>query len=122
MNDNMLFFGNLTTDNVMKASKIIRMLVQVKDRGIDTVLFLNIDGVKIADNNYTEVCPVTEKPISAILKNYLNKGGKILIGPDCMKVAGVKKDNIIEGITIVTDPDILFNILLKDNVRIISYS
>jgi predicted peroxiredoxin len=118
-----IFFGNLTTDNAMKASKIIRMLIQMEDRGVKTTLFLNINGVKIADKtNYVEKCPVTGKAITDLLKSYMAKNGKILIGPDCMKLAGVNKDSILDGITIITDPDILFNVLLNENLTIISYS
>lgn len=81
-------------------------------RGYETVVWLNSDGVRLADAKAKEIQAVK------MLKEFLAKGGKVYVCPVCAKKLGVKE--LIKGAQ-WANPDIIFSLISQDKVKVISF-
>lgn len=110
--DNILLVVNLTSDKGMMPMMAIRFAGVSLSRGNQTVLWLNSEGVRIA-NAKAKPTEVTQ-----MLKEFISKGGKVYVCPVCAEKLGVKQ--LIEGAEFAR-PDIIFGLLSQDRVRILSW-
>lgn len=103
---------NLTTEKAPSAVMAIRFATISLQRGNETVLWLNSEGVRLAD--------AKAKPTQAgkILRDFISKGGKVYVCPHCAQMLGVKE--LINGAEF-GKPDTIFGLLSEDRVRVISW-
>ncbi|MEZ0360846.1 MAG: DsrE family protein [Hydrogenobacter sp.] len=81
-------------------------------KGYETVVWINSEGVKLADAKAKEVQAVK------MLKEFLSKGGKVYVCPICAKKLGVRE--LIKGAQ-WANPDIIFSLISQDRARVISF-
>ena len=91
--DNQKLFVNLSSDGINRATMAIsfstRVLVEEK---IPVTIFLNVDEVRLADNNIPKPTHVNGKSTKTMLSYFMKKGGQVIVCPMCMKsVGGMKK-------------------------------
>lgn len=110
--DNIKLVINLTVDKAPHAVMAIRFATLSLQRGNETVLWLNSEGVRLAD--------AKAKPTQAsnMLKEFISKGGKVYVCPHCAQMLGVKE--LVKGAE-YSKPDVIFGLLSEDRVRIISW-
>ncbi|MFN3814077.1 MAG: DsrE family protein [Aquificaceae bacterium] len=110
--DNIQLVVNLTKDKAPSAVMAMRFASISLGRGNPTVIWLNSEGVRLAD--------AKAKPTEAkkMLEEFIAKGGKVYVCPHCAKMFGVKE--LIKGAEF-GNPDIIFGLLSEDRVRIISW-
>ena len=110
--DNLTVMVNLTKDKTPSAVMAIRFAMVSLDRGNKTVIWLNSEGVRLAD--------AKGKPSQAgkMLQEFIAKGGKVYVCPHCAKMLGVKE--LIKGAEF-GKPDIVFGVLSEERVRVISW-
>jgi predicted peroxiredoxin len=66
--------------------------------GQDVLLWLTLDGVKLAKHNGGEgLQPKSFPAIQELLDNFTSSGGKIGVCPPCAKTHDVSEDNMIEN-------------------------
>ncbi|MCX7738921.1 MAG: DsrE family protein [Hydrogenothermaceae bacterium] len=107
--DNITILINLTKDKGQTVDMAFSFLEVSLQRGNETVIWLNSDGVKIASQGSKE---------AAKIKEFISKGGKVYVCPVCAKKAGVTK--LVEGAEFA-NPDIIFTLLSKDKTRVVSW-
>jgi predicted peroxiredoxin len=93
---------NLTTakDNADKTVVAFVVANAGVAAGQDVVIFLNIEGVRLATPGYTDdIVSEGFKPLKDLLASFIDNGGKIWVCPPCFNARGLNKDNLIHGAT-----------------------
>ncbi len=80
------------------------MGLQAAKKGYDVELILLSDAVHLVEKGYADKIDIGEpfKPLSTLLPEYLEAGGKIKVCSACMKHNNVEEDNIIEDSEIIS--------------------
>ncbi|WP_022850058.1 hypothetical protein [Limisalsivibrio acetivorans] len=108
-------FVNLTSDEGWRAAKALRFSTQALMRGHAVTILLNIRAVFVAD--------ITKKGFDDerdLIRGVIEKGGRILIGPDCMNEAGMPAENVMKGVETAT-ADSVFEAAMAEDAKIISW-
>jgi sulfur relay (sulfurtransferase) complex TusBCD TusD component (DsrE family) len=110
-------FINLTTDEARRAAMAIGFATRVReDKKIPVTIFLNVEGVRLADKNIAH-CGASQD----MLKEFIRDGGRVIICPMCMQaVGGMDKDDLISGVELGS-PEVTWPALFDDNVTVLSY-
>lgn len=92
-NPNESLFVNLTSDDVNRAAMAIMFATMTKKQsGIDVTIFLNVEGVRLADNQRPAAIWVGgmegPKTVHEILSAFMAAGGTVIACPMCMKNVG----------------------------------
>ncbi|RME10777.1 MAG: hypothetical protein D6804_04020, partial [Aquificota bacterium] len=103
---------NLTRDKAPSALMAIRFATISLQRGNETVLWLNSEGVRLAD------AKAKHAQTGKMLRDFISKGGKVYVCPHCAQMLGVRE--LIEGAEF-GKPDTIFGLLSEDRVRVISW-
>ncbi|MEJ2006174.1 MAG: DsrE family protein, partial [Cyclobacteriaceae bacterium] len=93
---------NLTSD-VNEEPESSLMALHFADKALENdipvTVFMNVRGVKLASNASADVVFNGEN-LQGIIKSILNKGGKVVACPMCMKVQGVEESELMDGIEV----------------------
>ena len=91
---------NLTTakDNPDKTTVAFVVANAGVAAGQEVVIFLNIEGVRLATPGYADdITSEGFKPLKELLASFLDNSGKIWVCPPCFNARGLDKDNLIAG-------------------------
>jgi predicted peroxiredoxin len=115
-------FVNLTSDEVNRAGMALTFSTRVlQEKKIPVTIFLNVDGVRIADKTLPSPQHPMGKSLQQMLANFIKAGGQVIACPMCMKyVGGLSKENLLEGVE-VGGPDVTWPALFSDNTTVMSY-
>ena len=115
-------FVNITSDDINKAAMAISFSTKIRtEKKIPVTIFLNVEGVRIADKNIPEHKHSTGKSLKEMLASFMNAGGKVIVCPMCMKnVGGLSKDDLIEGV-VVGGSDVTWPALFAKGTTVLSY-
>ena len=120
--DGQKLFVNITSDDINKAAMAIGFSTKVRmEKKIPVTIFLNVEGVRIADKNIPEHKHSTGKSLKEMLAGFMQAGGKVIVCPMCMKnVGGLTKDDLIEGV-VVGGSDVTWPALFAEGTTVLSY-
>lgn len=110
--DNITVVVNLTRDKAPSAVMAIRFATVSLERGNPTVVWLNSEGVRLAD------AKAKPSQASKMLQEFISKGGKVYVCPHCANALGVKE--LVKGAEF-GKPDVVFGLLSEERVRVISW-
>jgi len=115
-------FVNLSSDEINRAAMAINFSTRVlKQKKIPVTIFLNVEGVRIADKNLPHHKHINGQSTQEMLKAFIAAGGKVIICPMCMKNVGrLTPDDIVDGV-VVGGSDVTWPALFDDGVRVLSY-
>jgi len=115
-------FVNLTSDNLDRAAMAINFSTRVRqEKNIQVTLFLNVEGVRIADKRIPEKKHANGQSLKQMLNKFIQSGGKVIVCPMCMKnVAGMSKSDLVSGV-VVGGSDITWPALFAENTTVLSY-
>ena len=110
-------FINLTSDDGPRAAMAIGFGTKLlQDKKMPVTIFLNVEGVRLANKNIAQ-CKASQE----LLRTFIQHGGRVVICPMCMQnVGGMDKDDLISGVT-MGGPDVTWPALFDDNVTVLSY-
>ena len=110
-------FINLTTDEARRAAMAIGFATKVREeKKIPVTIFLNVEGVRLADKNIAH-CGTSQD----MLKEFIRDGGRVIICPMCMQNVGrMDKDDLISGVE-MGGPEVTWPALFDDDVTVLSY-
>lgn len=113
---------NITSDELDRAAMAISFAERMlKEQGMPVTIFLNVEGVRLADKNIPQNVHVSGQTLQAMLQTFIADGGTVLVCPMCMKnVGGMTEADLIDG-AVVSSPDLIGSALFADNVRVLSY-
>ncbi|RLA45530.1 MAG: hypothetical protein DRR06_07085 [Gammaproteobacteria bacterium] len=102
LDKNQKLFVNLTSNEINRAAMAIsystKVLTQLE---IPVTIYLNVEGVWLADKNIPEHKHVSGKSLKEMLSGFMKAGGKVILCGMCMEnIGGITKDEVIEGVEI----------------------
>ena len=115
-------FVNLTSDEINRATMAIVFSTNIlTKKKIPVTIFLNVEGVRIADKTLPEHKHANGKSTKEMLSAFIKAGGRVIVCPMCMKnVGGINKDDLLDGIEI-GGPDVTWPALFADDTTVLSY-
>lgn len=115
-------FVNLSSDEINRAAMAINFSTRVlKQKKIPVTIFLNVEGVRIADKNLPHHKHINGQSTQEMLQAFIDAGGKVIICPMCMKNVGrLTPEDILDGV-VVGGSDVTWPALFADDVRVLSY-
>ena len=112
---------NLISNKEINAGKALRTGRKFLAADWQVVLSMNIDAVKLLDPvASSQLCPVAGKPLVQLLKTYQADGGRVLVGAECLSLAGLSAENLFPGMELASFP-LLEEILARPNVRTMTW-
>ena len=116
---NQKLFVNLTSDEMNRASMAIGFSTKIlQEKKIPVTIFLNVEGVRLADKSIPEHKHANGKSLKEMLAGFMKAGGRVLVCPMCMEnVGGLSKDGLIEGVEVGGTGPALF----ADGTTVLSY-
>lgn len=115
-------FVNLSSDEINRATMAIGFSTKVlTEKKIPVTIFLNVEGVRIADKSIPEHKHANGKSTKEMLSAFMKAGGRVIVCPMCMNnVGGIKKNEIIEGVGI-GGPNVTWPALFAEDTTVLSY-
>jgi predicted peroxiredoxin len=115
-------FVNLSTDEINHAGMAVSFATKVLQNTEKPVtIFLNVDGVRLADTSIPQNTHKSGKTLDQMLTNFMAEGGVVLICPFCMKnVGGIAEDQLLEGV-IIGSPEYTWSAMFAEDVTVLSY-
>lgn len=114
-------FYNVTTDDAWTAGMSLAQANVAASRGHPVTLFLNIRAVRLADADAVQgTFGPSGKTPAQLITALLAKGQTVLVCGTCMKVGGMEKDDLLEGVT-MANPDLTFGALNRPGTIALSY-
>jgi predicted peroxiredoxin len=115
-------FVNLTSDEVKRAGMAIGFSHRIlKERKVPVTIFLNVEGVRLADTSVPQAAYPNGKTPAEMLRAFIADGGTVIACPMCMKnVGGTDPGQLLEGVQ-TGGPDVTWPALFAPGTRVISY-
>ncbi|MCB2262247.1 MAG: DsrE family protein [Candidatus Thiosymbion ectosymbiont of Robbea hypermnestra] len=116
-------FVNLTSDELNRATMALGFSTKIlTQKKIPVTIFLNVEGVRIADKNITEHKHANGKSLKEMLATFLSEGGRVTICKMCMKnVAGMSEEDLVSGVEVGSCPDVTWPALSAEGTTVLSY-
>lgn len=112
---------NLASGALPRQGKGLRMGRKFLDAGWPVTLSLNVDAVSLVDPARTdEIDPVSGRPLQKILAAFAADGGRVIVGAECMKAAGLSPGNLPAGMEVATLEKVA-ELLADPDVRTLSW-
>lgn len=120
--DGQKMFVNLSSDELNRAAMAIGFSTNVlQKKKIPVTLFLNVDGVRIADKAIPEHRHANGKSLKEMLSDFMSAGGRVIVCPMCMNnVGGMTHADLIPGVE-VGGPDVTWPALFAPGTTVLSY-
>ena len=115
-------FVNLTSDDLDRAAMAINFSTRVRQqKNIPVTLFLNVQGVRIADKRLPQKIHPNGKTLKQMLSIFMESGGKVIVCPMCMKnVGGMTSENLVAG-AVVGSADNTWPAMFAEDATVLSY-
>ncbi|MGI9316673.1 MAG: DsrE family protein [bacterium] len=115
-------FVNLTSDDIDRAAMAINFSTRVlTKKDIPVTIFLNVEGVRIADKNIPGHQHAKGKSLKEMLVAFIDQGGKVIVCPMCMQnVGGMSEQDLIDG-AVVGDAGITWPAMFDEDTTVLSY-
>jgi predicted peroxiredoxin len=115
------FLLNLTSDAFSSPHNTLmglHLAQKALSGGINATVFLNVDGVKLMAAGADTISFHNEN-LHEVLKAFMNEGGKVLACPHCMEVHGIADTELVEGVIVAKDDQLLEK--LKEGPTVFTY-
>jgi len=93
---------NLSSDDLNRAGMALGFSTKIlTQKKIPVTVFLNVEGVRIADRNIPEHKHANGKSLKEMLETFLFEGGRVIICKMCMKnVGGMEEKDLVSGVEV----------------------
>ena len=110
-------FINLISCNGFNVGKALRIGRRFLAADWKVVLSMNIEAVKLLDPAVGELlCPVAKKSLISMVKAFQVDGGRVLVGTECLTLAGMGEGNLLPGMELAKFP-VMEEILSRPKTR-----
>ncbi len=111
--------GNYTND-LHAAFMAVKLATLFTEKGAETTLFVNLEGVRIVDKRTPNNLKWGTSPeIGGLYDKFIEAGGKTVVCPHCAMAAGLEADNLRKGASIA-DTEALATLFLEAD-KVIDY-
>jgi predicted peroxiredoxin len=103
-------------DDLLAVTTAFHLAEHSLAHGRTAVLFFNVHGPVVASKRLPETAKLgDDPPIRRQLAELIRKGVKVYVCPYCVKVAGLRKEDLVPGVEMAT-PEKIFAHLHADSV------
>lgn len=115
-------FINLTSREMNRAAMAIVFGHKVlTKKQMPVTIFLNVDGVHLANRNMPQNLHSSGKSLQEMLKGFMADGGRVIVCPMCMKnVGAMSEKDLIDGV-VLGGPKTTWKALFADDVTEMSF-
>jgi predicted peroxiredoxin len=114
-------FYNVTTDETWAAGMATGQADMAMKSGYKVVVFLNVRGVYLASKSRAQdIFSGTGKTARDMLTGLMKGGARVIICPMCLKKAGIKDADLLDGVE-MGGPKVTFPLMTADDTVVISY-
>jgi predicted peroxiredoxin len=114
-------FVNLTSSEMNRSVMAISIAQKALAKSMPVTIFLNVEGVRLADVGLPLSRHVTGKTPREMLQEFMNAGGKVYACQMCMNlVGGFQEEELMKGVE-VADESNLFPLLFASDTKVLSY-
>lgn len=112
---------SLVSAETANLAKGLRMARKFGEAGWAVTLLLTVGGVALlTPRGAAALCPVQAKPLGALLAGVLQGGCRVLVGGECLKLAGLAPGDLPAGVGVAA-VDVLEGVLLQPGLRIMTW-
>ena len=112
---------NLISSNGFNVGKAIRIGRKFLSVDWQVILSMNIEAVKLLDLDVgQQLCPVAGNPLIGLVKAFQVDGGRVLVGTECLALAGLKEENLLPGMEMAKFP-VMEEILGRPETRTMTW-
>lgn len=113
---------NLTQSETSRAAMAVFLAeTMMTEKGLHAAIFLNVDGVRLADKHLPGNTYVDGQTVQQKLQSFMKAGGKVYVCPMCMKnVGGMEEGDLIAGAQVAT-VEAVYDALYEYDTRVLSY-
>ena len=111
-------FVNISTTDPELMYAAVRIAKVAAQRGHGVTLLLRVGAIDFARKN--KDYPIFGTTIKQKLRDLMETGSQVIVGGGCLKLKGIPRTDLMEGVTVGT-PDIVMGALFKKDTRILSY-
>ncbi len=112
---------NLISDREPNIAKALRFGNKFLAAGWDVTLSINVEAVALLNPGAgLGPCPVTGKPLRAILDAFMAGGGRVLVGAECLKLAGLGQD-VLTGSMVPAETALWQELLARPGTVVFTY-
>ncbi len=106
------------TDDLHSASMGMSLARMLQKKGASVTVFLDREGVRLADDDMPKSLGWGRKaePVVEIMSDFAKAGGRVLLCPHCAMMAGIERDDLVEGSMIASEEDVAELFLSADKV------
>ncbi|PID80965.1 hypothetical protein CSB20_04830 [bacterium DOLZORAL124_64_63] len=98
-------FINLISAAPENTGKALRAGRKFLGAGWQVTLSINVEAVRILDPGIgNQLCPVAGKPVADLLRAFQAEGGQVLVGAECLKLAGLGPEHLFTDMRIAKFP------------------
>jgi predicted peroxiredoxin len=96
------------TDDLHRAFMAMKIAKMMQEGGVDTTLFLDIEGARISDSRQSLDVRWGPSPVALgeLFNDFVKSGGKVVVCPHCAKVAGIKNEHARRGAKFATEEEL----------------
>nr|MEE4269137.1 hypothetical protein [Candidatus Krumholzibacteria bacterium] len=114
-------FINLISAAAANQAKALRFGRKFLAAGWRVHLSINMDAVNLlAPGAELAMCPVSGKPLPTLLEAFHTEGGRVLVGKECMGLAGINPDDLPAGYEVAAFP-VTEEIMAIPDLKIITW-
>jgi predicted peroxiredoxin len=114
-------FVNLTSADAWRAGMALSFARNAQGQGHEVVVFLNVEAVRLAAEGLPQPAHlVSGEPLQGMLQAAMADGATVIVCPMCLEVAGIGRDELIDGVTL-GGPGVTLPALFGETVRVMSY-
>ena len=106
------------TDDLHSASMGLSLARMLQKKGATVSVFLDREGVRLADDDIPKSLSWGKKadPVAALLADFVEAGGRVLLCPHCAEMAGIEADDLVEGARLASEADVAQLFMAADKV------
>lgn len=97
------------TDDLHAVYMALKIVNGLQERGANVTLFLNLEGVRLADKNTPDdlLWGHTKTTPGELLSRFVASGGTVLVCPHCANAAGLSPEDVRANARIVEDAEVM---------------
>jgi predicted peroxiredoxin len=106
------------TDDLHAVVMALKLSKMILDQKQDVTLFLNLEGVRIADKKQPMGLKwgASDKTVEELYNDFVTAGGQVLVCPHCAHVAGLSKQDLRKGAKIAEEKEVADLFVKADKV------
>ena len=104
------------TNDLRAATMAMELAVELLDKGAEVTIYANLEGVRLFDVRQPDQRCAYDVSLGQLVERFIAGGGQVLACPLCAELAGIRPDNLREGVRLGNMSQVAEVMLAADQV------